>query len=558
MTATAASNRLGARPSAAEALAVVTVGWLATTLLLSYAADVIGLGLAPVGSALVAALGAIVAGGAARRTIVWRIADLAVVVGIAATVFAALLWLTWPGLLPPGSGPDLTHHLLLVDYLHRHGTLVHDPAAGAFLGEMADYTPGLHILTVVAARLWQVDPFRTIYAVVALAVALKLAVFALVLLRGLDGHPVRVPVALFGVWCAVHTASYSFGSFLQDSFLAQVVGELFAVVAWWALLWWDQAPARMPLLILSLAASATFLTWPVWLGPIMVACAIVVLTRGDHPPARRVQALLLAATPVAIVVVVHAVGRTSWVSILGTSGAVTQPSPAVLGMWLPALVAVGLVFAIRDRGSRVTLALVAALGLQALALWAIAAARGAATPYMAIKMIYLAMYPAIALAVAFLARLEMTVARLPRARMAGPWLASAAVWALVIGAALVSIRNGPLPRVRPVVSADLFAAGQWARQNLPPGCIDYLVGNEYTAYWLHLAVLGNPRASARTGDDATFDTQASIGRWLVPGSPRYAIADLDVLPQEIRDEVDVVEQDGRAAVIARRGASSCP
>ena len=104
----------------------------------------------------------------------------------------------------------------------------------------------------------------------------------------------------------------------------------------------------------------------------------------------------------------------------------------------------------------------------------------------------------------------------------------------------------------------MLAAGQWARAHVPIGCVDYLVGNEYTAYWLHLAVLGNPRISARTGNDDTFLTQPSMGRWLVPGPPRYAIANLAILPAEIRGEVNVLRQFGQATVIERRSPSTCP
>jgi hypothetical protein len=109
-----------------------------------------------------------------------------------------------------------------------------------------------------------------------------------------------------------------------------------------------------------------------------------------------------------------------------------------------------------------------------------------------------------------------------------------------------------------VVSADLAAAGIWARAHLPVNCVDYLVGNGYTAYWLHLAVLGNRRISARTADDDTFDTQPSMARWLVPGSPRYAIANLRILPDEIRNDVIVLQQFGDVAVVERRVPSTCP
>ncbi len=63
---------------------------------------------------------------------------------------AALLRVAWPSLVPPGRGPDLTHHLLLVDYIEQHHHLVHDRSLDGAMGEMAHYTPGSHLLAVMA------------------------------------------------------------------------------------------------------------------------------------------------------------------------------------------------------------------------------------------------------------------------------------------------------------------------------------------------------------------------------------------------------------------------
>src|SRR3989442_4559618 len=61
---------------------------------------------------------------------------------IVAAVVAYLQWLARPALLPIGGGPDLTHHLMLVDYIQRPWRLLHHPAPRAGVGEMADLTPG--------------------------------------------------------------------------------------------------------------------------------------------------------------------------------------------------------------------------------------------------------------------------------------------------------------------------------------------------------------------------------------------------------------------------------
>ena len=93
---------------------------------------------------------------------------------------------------------------------------------------------------------------------------------------------------------------------------------------------------------------------------------------------------------------------------------------------------------------------------------------------------------------------------------------------------------------------------------MPPGCVEYLVPNPDTAYWLHLAVLGNPRVSARTAAVETFDDRRALLRWISPGGLPYAVADLGSLPKDIRADAAVLAQFDTAAVIKRHGASSCP
>jgi hypothetical protein len=61
-------------------------------------------------------------------------------------------------------------------------------------------------------------------------------------------------------------------------------------------------------------------------------------------------------------------------------------------------------------------------------------------------------------------------------------------------------------------------------------------------------------------DDATFEPKQAMVRWILPGSLEYAITDdLDSLPRDVRGNIDVVAQFGRAAVVKRRGRSAkCP
>jgi hypothetical protein len=112
--------------------------------------------------------------------------------------------------------------------------------------------------------------------------------------------------------------------------------------------------------------------------------------------------------------------------------------------------------------------------------------------------------------------------------------------------------------VRPTVTLPLSRAGEWARVHVPRDCVEYLVDDDSTAYWLHLAMLGNPRSSARTINDETYSLSRALLRWVTPGGLSYAIADLNVVPRDIRNDFDVLAQFDQAAVVRRRDRSACP
>jgi len=128
----------------------------------------------------------------------------------------------------------------------------------------------------------------------------------------------------------------------------------------------------------------------------------------------------------------------------------------------------------------------------------------------------------------------------------------------VIAALLVILVVRPVlnaPRSIPVVDLDLNAAGQWLRANGGGTCSDYLVADAETAYWLHLAVLGNPRSTERMRELDRYDPRAAMAPWITAEGRSYAIADLRLLPAEVRSRVQIVTQIGNAAVIARPDAT---
>jgi hypothetical protein len=540
----------------AEAVAASALAFFAASIVSAYLADAVGLAILPSPiltlSIAAAAATCYTLGRRASRDTPSLAAFCACTLG----TFAWLLWRARPDFLPTGSGPDLAHHLSLLEYIERHWRLPHDVSLYEYLGEMVDYTPGSHLLAVLAGAWFRSDPLHAVYPTVAGTVALKAGFVFLIARRVL---PAEVPRVAFGVIAVVllFLARVHFvGSFTEQSYLAQVVSELFAVAMWWALVIWDERPSNGAAALFAIAGVATFLSWPVWVGPLMVALGALAVLHGELPLLRRVRHLAIAFAPIALAAAIHGSRHTGGFRMAGTGGFAIWPTPALLGWWFIGLAATGFLFCLTSRRVWVVAILAGAIALQAAALYATARSSGAPAPYLALKMFYLAVYPLMvgaALAIAALWRVVARAVRLSDARSARLAWALTALVAIAVGRPLAAA-----PRPRPVVTQAVFEAATWARSQMPPECIDYLTSDLYTAYWLHLAVFGQPRASGRAMNDDTFDTRKSLERWiLTTGMPLGVTDAFEALPRDIRTNVDVLQRFGPAAVVKRRGPSAC-
>ena len=526
----------------AEKLSLVPTAALALAATLGYAIDFIGFGIAPIPVLLLSVTGAVLLTASspapAERD---ATADSMAWVAVVLFVLAAIIRIGWPALLPPGRGPDLAHHLLLVDYIEQSGHLVHDRALEGAMGEMAHYTPGAHLLAVLFGTWLAADGTRAFFPLLAACAALTAGWVFLIARRLL----LPLPYAVAAVIVLFLPAQYFVGAFTHDSFWAQTAATFFAVAAWWALTAWDQDRSRWRAIVISILLAAVFLTWPVFVGPLVLVFVALSGTRVTH--------MTIGLAPLVMVAVVHMMGRWGWLDMVRTSGAVLAPGVASLGWLLPALAVIGVLAAARDRRARVSLILLLMIAVQALTLFILATARGASTPYMAYKMVYLAIYP-----MAIFAALAMTaIQRLPiglpaeaRSAKVG-WIVASVLMLIAVRPALTA------PRALPIVTVDLYDAGKWVRANVGQSCVDYLVGDAETAYWLHLAALGNSRSSPRMEEIDRYDANAAVGSWLTNDGRGYAIADARTLPDEVRSRVEVEKQFGNALVIKRPGAVTC-
>src|SRR4029453_2302791 len=205
----------------------------------------------------------------------WNGTETATFAGIVAITFGWLLWIARPSLFPLGSGPDLTHHLLLINYIEGHWTLVHDPAAQEFLGEMVQYTPGSHILTALAGAWSRSNGLHALHGVMAASAALKTGFVFLIAMRVLPRDVPRVPIAALASISLFASQIYFLGSFAQYSFLAQVVAECFAMAMFWALTGGDRERDPWTMAVTGLIGAALFLTWPILIGPPLVVLGLL-------------------------------------------------------------------------------------------------------------------------------------------------------------------------------------------------------------------------------------------------------------------------------------------
>src|SRR5262245_538725 len=529
----------------------------------------------------------------------WDRTETATFAGIVAATFGWLLWIARPSFFPLGSGPDLTHHLLLIDYIEAHWRLVHDPGVQEFLGEMVQYTPGSHILTALAGACSRSNGLHALHAVMAASASLKAGFVFLIAMRLLPQDLPRVPIAALASIALFASQTYFLSAFVQYSFLAQVVAELFGVGMLWTLIFWDQENRRWSMALTGLLGAALFLTWPILIGPplVVLGSLVVFSAVGRGRPSAFAQSAsadrrsfsggwsgrpamdevrkkfvdaMIAVVPIAIVAGLFSIGRMDYVVIAGTGGQVVTPSVRAYGWAFLIVSTLGLAVATVDLKVRTkTLALFAgAILLQAGALYLFARSRSN-DPYMARKMFYMLLYPQAVCVPVAVGAVWRVLARASHLRQGyggqetGHYVLKVIPWVMAAGALVFVAR--PLvgaPRSlsvakRRATSSELEQAGKWAREHVDPHCVEYLVGDDNTAYWLHLAVLGNPRRGSRTADNATYELTPALVRWLTPDGLPYAIADLRVLPADIKGTANIVAQFGPAAVIKRRGSALC-
>lgn len=541
---------VGFRRLTSESLAFAVLIGAASAMVGGYALDLSGLPMHPAVLALAALAGGL--GGLSMfRGVVdtqhptREIAIFAAVVGLA---WMYLLWLASPSFLPVTIGPDVVHHLQLIHLIQHTHRLVHDPALARYLLEMADYTPGSHILAAAVGDWLALDALRILLPLTALLVSIKFGLLYLVAARSIRDMtssvaPIAAPIL------ALAPAIYTLGSFFHFFYYAQVVSETFAVGTLLAALGWGGTGRREYLWAFAACAVAAFLSWPPWVG---IGCAtlLFVVLRAPISWRARGRACTIAFAPLTVVAGVHTVLHAHGSGILTASGAVTEPSIAACGVAFLVCAGVGVIVSVRGVASAPVAVFLGVTLLQALALAALAALAHARSFYMPFKMIYLAVLPCAVLGATGLAWVAQAVTRhMPLRILAGVFPVLAAI----------GIVHGRVPVIRSTSPIQLpaYQAGVWARDHVNPACVDYFSRHWLTGYWLHLDVLGNPRLSDRMREES-FEFRDVVGKWIEGrGLPFGIVEDLSDIPKELRPDLTVLQAFGSTAVVRNGHAAAC-
>ena len=569
-----------------EAVATGALVLAAGVMTVAWGVDAIGLRIQPLVVLAAAVSSAVIAlVGIAHRRGVWLVAfsgpRFAAFAAAVAGFAAYICWLAWPSLLPITEGPDLVHHLSLIHFIQRHHALPRDPALGAYLGEMASYTPGSHLIAALAGEWLRVDALRLVHPIQAVFVGLKAGVIYNTAARVLAGSAPAVAPALAGAMLLLLPHRYLLEPITVFGFYSQVIAETFAVAVLWAMAAWHQQRSRRWLALAGVFGTAVVLSWPVYLPATALAVFIVVLLpwwRGGRHLREAGVDVGTALGPAVAALAIFSARHASSAGILRSGGSVIVPSVEVFGWGFLLLCGAGAIVAVRQASTAApVLAFAAACALQIAALAVAQTWMRATNLYLVGKTVFLlvnalAIFGALALAYAL--RLAGAGARReagdagdaePKFRAtrdasgsSSPARTFSSASGVLIVTALLLFRGLPVRPLGSPIAEPVYRAGMWAKAHVPPGCVDYLVSHWVAGYWLHLDVLGNPRASERMRTE-TFEYRPAVSRWILPaGRPFAIVEDLSATPADARRNMDVLYRSGPAAVVRRiEGAAAC-
>jgi len=482
----------------------------------------------------------------------WGLAGFWVVIG---GLFGYILQLAGRFLLPLSISGDVVHHLSLIDFIQHRHSLVHDRSLSIYLGELVYYTPGSHILAAMIAAWLGTTSVRVLHFLLALLVGIKGGIIYNIVLRLLPSRRHNPAVAVAAAALLLMAPGYFLKSFTAWYFYPQVVSETFAVAMCWALIRFDERPSAGVLAFFAVCGSAVWLTWPLWVAGPAGALAGLLLIRRDILFRQKLRWLAFGLAPIALVGMSYAPGHVKAApGVMAAHGSALHPSFGNYGWPLLALMLVGTAAALHNRRTLPIFLVAGTTVAQTAVLWLSAMMR-VTSYYYAYKIFYFLLYPIVLFAAL---GLDALLRLIEQWRPATRWAALAML--LPVGAVTIAIQRGLPSHVFSALTEPVYQGGLWTKAHLPNGCVDYMVDHWVTAYWLHVAILGNARATPRTEAIIhNFPAHYALAeRWTHrTGLPYVIVSDLREIPPKIRSSFRILYESRPAAVVERQSESTC-
>jgi hypothetical protein len=468
-------------------------------------------------------------------------------------VFAYLLWLGRPSLLPVGTTVDAVHQYGLAQYINESGRLpIHALEQKPNLQDGLQYPPAFVICAALLSQLLNLDVVYLLYPLASLFLALAvLLVFAIVslLLEGKSGQSV---LAAGAAGLSLVPYGYTFGSITDQNYFAQVMGQMLILLSLYFLLFWQKNPSIINTLFFNLTLVTLLITYPTW-AFISFAAFVLVATGGVKIKIKLRFGYIGVTTLVfgvfALLFLKDRIGE--GLGTVANEGLVLLPDLANYTYPLIILAGLGLILVLwkGDNLQKAAALFCGVIFAEGFGFWILKTWFEIGSYYSIYKLLYLGAFFLPILAALGLHHLFNFVNYKPKDWL--NWLAVpvfglflAAIW-LIYPKAQIGYR---------VITPDNVSVAQWMAQNLKVGeySIAYALPYGTPAYWVQIGFLEQPRG-VRSNNLITNEP-ISFPQWFYnPDSEQYLFTD-DLSKINLDERLQVLYQSGNSAVLTRTAA----
>jgi|GEM_PF-2131729 len=493
----------------------------------------------------------------------WDFAEFALFALVVSGFLVYALWLGRPNLLPVGTTVDAPHQYGLAEYISESGKLpIHATDQRTNLQDGIEYPPAFVTVASLVSQTTTIDLIHVIYPLTALFAAIAAgATFAIVSLL-LVGKPWRLPLAGLAAGFTLIPSPYTFGSFTEQNYFAQVMAQAMLMLSLFYLLMWRRDQNIETLALFGLAVSSLIIGYPTWAVIPLGAFGLAVLFWQGKSWLGRFYWLLGLLLPLGLLSALFLKDRLkAGLGTVSNEGQVVLPDLSLYSWPVLLLAFIGLILSL-GRGpnqNRIVALFCGFVAAEGFGFWLLKTAFNIGSYYSLYKLFYPAAYLFPVLAVLFLGFLiNHQDTKIPRIlnKFSTSWWFKSVLGVLLFGLFLaITWINHPRPdRPYPVITQDGYNVANWMRNNLKISeySVGYAVKPGTPAYWLQVGIFKQPR-SRRTNDLLNLEPLTFQGWFYTPDSNPYLFIE-DINQANLDERTQILYQNGSAAVLTRTPA----